>query len=111
MSKADDISDSGPLDRLIVAYLNARTAWLATATSDDDLLSQGAHFEAVEAAGVAIIHYPCLTLADLRKKVAFLLSMDELYTMVREDEDHAGDLLRTFLSSLITPIPASKSNR
>ncbi len=102
---------SGELEILISAFITARAAWLATATPDDDLLSSGTLFEMFEASSLALIRYPCSAIADVRQKVMFLLATPELYVMVKEDEDQTDDLLRTFLSSLITHIPALKTNK
>lgn len=102
-------SEDTTLERVISVYLDARDIWLATAASGDDLVSEGESFQALEAASRALLHHPCLTLAAIRRKVSFVLDAADLYAMVREDEDEAGDLLRVFLSSLVAHIPASES--
>lgn len=109
MSEAADDSGFEELQRLISGYLDTRAVWLATAGPNGDLMSEGESFEALEAASRALLRHPCLTLAAIRRKVSFVLDATDLYAMVREDEDEAGDLLRIFLSSLVAHIPASES--
>ena len=89
------------LEQLISTYICAQTTWLGTAAPDGDLLSKGVQFEAMEAAGIALVNYPCSTSTELWRKVSFFLATPELYAMVKEDEWQMGDLLRAFLSSLI----------
>lgn len=98
------------LEELIAAYLDARSAWLDTAASSGELVADGGHFEAFEAAGRAIVYHPCRLPETVTRKIAFVLDTADLYSMVREDEDVSVDLLRVFLSSLIgeTAEPGSR---
>ncbi|MCO6181123.1 hypothetical protein [Ciceribacter sp. RN22] len=98
------------LERLIAAYFDARSAWLDTAASSGELVADDDRFEAFEAAGRAIVYHRCRLPETVTRKIAFVLDTADLYSMVREDEDEAGDLLRVFLSSLIgeTAEPASR---
>ncbi len=98
------------LEQSISAYVAARAKWLTSATADGDLMSQGECFEAVESAGLVFIHHPCRTFAAIRRKVSFLLDNDDLYTIVREDADETGEVLRIFLTSLIAEHSASQSH-
>ncbi len=106
----NDPAQDFELERLISTYIEARATWLNSAAAGDDLVSQGESFEAVESAALVFLHHPCLTFAAMRRKVSFLLDTDDLYTMVREDEDETGEILRIFLSSLIAHHSTSESH-
>jgi len=99
MSHAANSNDD-VLEQLIANYAAARAMWLRNLPGDGDLLSEGAIFEAFDEAGRAILRHPCGTAAA--RKISFVLLEDELYTMLKEDEDDGEDLLRLFLASLLT---------
>lgn len=108
-SDRGDWADQRDLEHLISTYNKAQAIWLATAARNGDLVAEGKSFEALETASRALLHYPCKTFAAVRRKVSFVLDTDDLYTMVREDEDETGEILRIFLSSLIAQHSASES--
>lgn len=101
-------SDMLDLERLISAYIEARGAWLGTTVPNGDLVADGNLFEIFETASRAVLRHACATPDAVRRKVALVLESTDLYTMMREDEDDGCDLLRVFLSSLISCVPASE---
>lgn len=99
---SDESQTRDPIfEQLIVRYLIFRSDWYCTAAATGDLISKGESFEKMEAAGLSVLRYSCLTLDSIRRKISIVLELPELYMMLKEDEYSGEDLLHHFLVSLI----------
>ena len=88
------------LANLIERYRSELAAWCATRTRDGDLHADIAEAWQLDEASLTILRFPCRSTGEAELKVSAILEIEGLYTIVKEDFDQDGDMLRAFLSSL-----------
>lgn len=85
------------LAELIDAYRKARAAWDAI---DTDGNCDGPEWDAYYDAEVAVLKFPCSSLADVQSKARFALENRAVYDTLQSCHIEEGDALAVFLRSL-----------
>lgn len=84
---------------LIQQYLKARTVWHAQFDRDEVEASNSAEWDAYMALGIQVLEFPCVTIEQISRKAAFILSDAVMLDILANSMDNAT--LKGFLTSMV----------